>query len=91
MSVSNEKKTLKELRLEKGLTQEELSRLADVSLFCVIYSERRNQLGATIPGARIAEVLGLPSPEPRRHGPRIGFVQKNPTGVGATIEMEATP
>jgi ribosome-binding protein aMBF1 (putative translation factor) len=83
---------VKSARLALALTQEELARRADVTVWCVVRAEKLGRVSGSFEGRRLAGVLGLPftGDERRRRGPVVRS-QKMPTGVGAAVEMEATP
>jgi hypothetical protein len=83
---------VKAARLALALTQEELARRADVTVWCVVRAEKLGRVSGSFEGRRLAGVLGLPftGDERRRRGPVVRS-QKMPTGVGAAVEMEATP
>jgi ribosome-binding protein aMBF1 (putative translation factor) len=83
---------VKSARLALALTQEELARRADVTVWCVVRAEKLGRVSGSFEGRRLAGVLGLPftGDERRRRGPVVRS-QKMPTGVGAAVEMGATP
>ena len=51
--------TIKKARRRKGLTQEDLARVAGVSLATVVRLERRILRRLTAPAARVSKALGL--------------------------------
>ena len=83
---------VRDSRMKLGLTQEELARRADVTVWCVVRAEKLGRVSGSFEGRRLAGVLGLPltGDERRRRGPVVRS-QKMPTGVAAEEEMEDTP
>lgn len=58
-----EKRTIEEIRKEKGLTQEQVASQCFISPSYFCYIERGDRIPSIKTGMRIAEILGIPLDE----------------------------